>query len=266
MRFGTAPLGRLWRHPFEGDGKAAHEEREAAPARRQPARSTAGFKAGRVKKLLAAAAATAVLAGTALAGPSGVHEIQVFQESSPGRGDFKEHHLGSFEPLVAGKDAAQLYNYRGQKYRGGIELSRDRSHLFFAETTEGLVLVVIHDDGARGSRGGRAGLSIEVQGSSPAVLVKDDLGKDRYLVEGDRIIMQHRWIDGFTDGAVIGPFDGDAVIVDVKFFTENKRRPAIDGLESWAVVIFDPDQSSIDLVLEEERRVRFVIVPKLMEP
>ncbi len=256
---------RAWLDRSYGPADRAGERREDVPGRRNPARSGAAHNAIRTGKALAAAFAAAVIAGTALAGPSGAYEIQVFQESSPGRGDFKEHHLGSFEPLVAGKDAAQLYNYRGQQYRGGIELSRDRSHLFFAETTEGLVLVVIHD-GATRNLGGRAGLSIEVQGSSPAVLVKDDLGKDRYLVEGDRIIMQHRWIDGFTDGAVIGPFDGDAVIVDVKFFTENKRRPAIDGLESWAVVIFDPDQSSIDLVLEEERRVRFVIVPKLMEP
>ena len=257
---------RAWLDRSYGPADRAGERREDVPGRRNPARSGAAHDAIRTGKALAAAFAAAVIAGTALAGPSGAHEIQVFQESSPGRGDFKEHHLGSFEPLVAGKDAAQLYNYRGQKYRGGIELSRDRSHLFFAETTEGLVLFVIHDDGARGSRGGRAGLSIEVQGSSPAVLVKDDLGKDRYLVEGDRIIMQHRWIDGFTDGAVIGPFDGDAVIVDVKFFAENKRRPAIDGLESWAVLIFDPDQSSIDLVLEEELRARFIIVPGLKQP
>ena len=85
---------------------------------------------------------------TSAARPSGAAEIQVFQESAPGKGDFAEHLLGQVVPLVTDKDAARLYDYRGKRYQGGIELTRDRSHLFFAETTEGLVLVVIHDDGA----------------------------------------------------------------------------------------------------------------------
>ena len=130
------------------------------------------------------------------------------------------------------------------------------------------MLVVIHDDGANRNLGGRAGLSIEVQGSSPAVLVEDDpgRGRDRYLVDGDRITLQNSWINGYTDGAVIGPFDGDVVTVDVKFAAGDARHPAIKGLESWAVLTFDPGQSSIDLVLEEELRARFVIVRISLEP
>ncbi len=140
-----------------------------------------------------------------------------------------------------------------------------RLAFLFGGVLIGLVLGVIHDDGQTGNRGGRAGLNFDIQGAAPLVLVKDD-ASDRYLADGDRITMQHRWVNGYTDGAVIGPFDGDVVIVDVKFFTENERRPAIAGLESWAVVSFESDPTSIELVLEEGRRARFVIIPELSEP
>ena len=257
---------RLWRRPLKAEAKGANEEREAAPARRQAGRRATRCKASRVERLFAAAILATVLAPIALAGPSEATEIQVYQESSPGRGDFAEHLLGRVLPLAAAQDAALMYNYRGQKFRGDtIELVRDRSHLFFVDTTEGLVLGVIHDDGQTGNRGGRAGLNFDIQGAAPLVLVKDD-ASDRYLVEGGRIITQNRWINGFTDGFVLGPLSGDVVIVDVKFFTENARRPAIAGLESWAVVSFESDPTSIELVLEEGRRARFVIIPELSEP
>ena len=191
--------------------------------------------------------------------------IQVFQESSPGRGDFAEQLLGDVVPFAADTDATQLYGYRAQEYQGNVELSQNRSHLFFAETAEGLVLVIIHDDGAAGNRGGRAGLTIDVQGPSPAVLVEDDpvQGADDYVIDGNRITMHHGWIDGHTDGAVIGPFTGNVITLDVMFAVGEGRRVAIEGLESWSVLTFDTGQSSVDLALEEERRVRFVIVGNL---
>jgi hypothetical protein len=195
----------------------------------------------------------------------GMAKIQVFQESSPGRGDFAEHLLGDIVPVATGTDAARTYSYRAQEYQGNVELSRNRSHLFFAETTEGLVLIVIHDDGATGNGGGRAGLTIDVRGSSAAVLVEDDpaRGGDSYLVDGNRITMHHGWINGYTDGAVIGPLTGDIVTVDVMFAAGEGRRVAFEGLENWSVLTFDSGQSSIELVLEEERRARFLIVRNL---
>lgn len=196
-------------------------------------------------------------------------EIQVFQESAPGLGDFEAHPLGRFEASVADKEAADLYRYRGSKSQGDFELTRDRSHLFFVETKEGLVLFIIHDDGRGGNRGGRAGLvveftrtrSLDFRGITPQILVEDEpeRGGDKYLIEDGQISMQHRWISGYTDGIVIGPFVGSGFIMDVKFSTVEARSPAIAGLESWAVTTLSSNRAPIMLTLVEGLRARIVI-------
>ncbi len=211
----------------------------------------------------------AILTWPSLVENSHAAEIQVFQESAPGLGDFEAHPLGRFEASVTGKDAAELYRYRGSKSQGDFDLTRDRSHLFFIESKEGLVLVVIYDDGKGGNRGGKSGLviefartrSLDFQGIMPRVLVEDEpeRGGDQYLIEDKRISMQHRWISGYTDGVVIGPFVGSGFIVDVKFSPIDARSPAIAGLESWAVTTLAPNLSPIMLTLAEGLRARFVI-------
>ena len=194
----------------------------------------------------------------------------MFQESAPGEGDFAANSLGTFRAPRIEADAAGLYRYRANEYNGALPLVRDRSHVAFLEAKEGLLLIVIHDDGKAGNGGGQASVRIDIarearldfQGLQPRLLVEDEPNgaNDRYERDDGGFVLQNRWINGYTDGVVIGPFFG-AHSIDVRFAPANRRWATIRDLTGWVVLRPGESGGPIDLALEPERRVRFVVRP-----
>ena len=106
--------------------------------------------------------------------------IRVSQESYPGAGDFDDHVLGTVEAAdFSGRTAAEIYAY-GESYyysygERGPALRDDTSLIFFAHTTEGLVLFVVHDR-VDDPDGGVAVIRLKVEGDAAGahILVYDD--------------------------------------------------------------------------------------------
>ena len=191
--------------------------------------------------------------------------IRVSQESSPGAGDFDNHVLGTVEAFdLSNRSAAEIYAYSESYYYSygerGPALRDDTSLIFFAHTSEGLVLFVVHDR-VDDPDGGVAVMRLKVEGDAPdaRILVYDDPHgqRDYYeILEDDRLfISRQMWNLCCTDGVVLGPFTGlwrvlaEFLQQDDYFGTET-----LWGLQHWTVL--SADGAEVPLQLEKGRRVR----------
>lgn len=199
---------------------------------------------------------------------SQTHAATVFvsQESAPGAGDFTANFLGTIESFNTAGTLAEFYDYRGSEFKNtaAISLTRDQSHLFLVNASDGLGLFVVHDDGLTNG-GGDAETKIDLIGGDTATfLVQDDPADANYSDTGIEFTAKQRWLSGFTDGYVIGSLDGIWTI-DMQFTEVFSGGSAaiISGMDSWAAISSDGlgGQTEIALALVEDRRVRLSIIP-----
>ena len=200
--------------------------------------------------------------------------VMVFQESAPNASDFNANPLGSIQPFSTSGTLEEFYDYRGSEFKNtaAVSLTRNQSHLFLVDASDGLGLFVVHDNGQTNG-GGRAETRVDLIGDSAAFLVQDEpapdpQNRDSYTTNapGTLFTAVNKWVSGFTDGYVIGALDGNWVL-DLQFAdasaidssTQAADTPTISGLETWAAI--SSDGSEIALVLQELRRVRLSVVP-----
>jgi C1A family cysteine protease len=179
--------------------------------------------------------------------------IRVSQESSPGAGDFDANILGYVSPYVTANTTAGYYQYGtpyGASFNGPAPaLTSDRSHLFLADTADGLSLFVVHDKPVDGS-GGTTTMRWTLAGDMAGVLVLDDPGESVTVSGGGTIFdSSHSWAQCCTDGMAFGSLDGGWTMIGA--FT---NAISSTGMNAWH--IYASDGSSIPLALETNRRVR----------
>ena len=179
--------------------------------------------------------------------------IRVSQESSPGAGDFDANILGYVSPYVTADTTAGYYQYDtpyGASFNGPAPaLTSDRSHLFLADTADGLSLFVVHDKPDDGS-GGTTTMHWTLAGDTTGVLVKDDPGETITVSGGGTIFdSSHGWLPCCTDGMAFGSLDGGWSMIGA--FT---NAISDTGMDAWHV--YASDGSSIPLALETNRSVR----------
>ncbi len=190
--------------------------------------------------------------------PSGCGRlVRVSQESSPGAADFDLNVLGVVHPFASAASAETLYAYDypwKETYNGAlIELIDGRSNLFLVESSEGLVLFVVHDRPSDGS-GGTARVRVDVDDFTvaPDLLVGDDPG-DAYTVNpaNGTVTGAWSWMSCCTDGMAVGPLTGPWSAT-VRF------ELSFSGLDTW-VAAGDGD-ADLPLALELNRRVRLELL------
>lgn len=198
--------------------------------------------------------------------------IELSQESAPGAGDFNSNILGNLLAYPYNSSAKSLYAYdvpEGDSWNGLILTPvADRSHLLFAETTDGLTLVVVHDRAIPNDPdGGRAETRVEVFNDPDGLVrtVEDDpesLEEGPYTGEpGDSVFTAiQRWDTCCTDGYALSGLSGDwTAILEFTDTDGNGGTASIAGLSEWAA--YSADGSEIVLALEENRRIRARLVP-----
>ncbi|MEA1907331.1 MAG: GEVED domain-containing protein [Euryarchaeota archaeon] len=179
--------------------------------------------------------------------------IRISQESAPGLGDFDANVLGYVSPYVTTNTTAGYYQYGtpyGASFNGPAPpLTSNRSHLFLADTADGLSLFAVHDKPEDGC-GGTARMKWTLAGDTAGVLALDD-PTENVTVSGGGTIFEssHGWMPCCTDGMALGSLDGGWAIAGA--FTN-----AIDktGMDEWHV--HSSDGSSIALAFERDLRVR----------
>ena len=179
--------------------------------------------------------------------------IRVSQESSPGAGDFDANILGYVSPYVTADTTAGYYQYNtpyAASFNGPAPaLTSDRSHLFLADTADGLSLFVVHDKPGDGS-GGTTTMHWTLAGDMAGVLVLDDPGEPVTVSGGGTIFdSSHSWAQCCTDGMAFGSLDGGWTMIGA--FT---NAISDTGMDAWHV--YASDGSSIPLALETNRSVR----------
>ena len=179
--------------------------------------------------------------------------VRVSQESSPGAGDFDANILGYVSSYATNLSTAGYYQYGtpyGASFNGPAPaLTSNRSHLFLADTTDGLSLFVVHDKPEDGS-GGTTRMHWTLTGDTAGVLAEDDPWETVTVSGGGTIFeSSHGWAPCCTDGMAFGSLDGAWTV------TGNFTNSIADtGMNEWHV--YSSDNSSISLVLETGRRVR----------
>ena len=209
----------------------------------------------------------AILTIAAVATPQAIEaaRIRVAQESSPGAGDFDDHVLGTVEASdFTGRTAAEIYAY-GESYyysygEQGPALRDDTSLFFFAHTTDGLVLFVVHDR-VDDPDGGVAVTRLKVEGDAGRthILLYDDPHgqRDSYeILEDQRVFISRQlWNLCCTDGLVLGPFSGLwRVLAEFPQQDDYFGTETLFGLKYWTVL--SADGTSVPLQLEKGRRIR----------
>ncbi|RZN35678.1 MAG: hypothetical protein EF813_08410 [Methanosarcinales archaeon] len=177
--------------------------------------------------------------------------IRISQESSPGAGDFDANVLGYVSPYATSLSTAGYYQYGtpyGASFNGPAPpLTSNRSHLFLADTADGLSLFTVHDKPVDGC-GGFASTHWTLAGDTAGVLVEDDPGETVTVSGGGTIFdSYHRWDSCCTDGMALGSLDGAWTMIGA--MTGN-----FTGMSEWHV--HSSDNSSIVLSFELNRRVR----------
>jgi uncharacterized repeat protein (TIGR01451 family) len=177
--------------------------------------------------------------------------IRISQESSPGLGDFDANVLGYVSPYATSLSTAGYYQYGtpyGASFNGPAPpLTSNRSHLFLADTADGLSLFAVHDKPVDGC-GGFASMHWTLAGDTAGVLVEDDPGETVTVTGGGTIFdSYHRWDPCCTDGMAFGSLDGVWTMIGA--MTGN-----FTGMGEWHV--HSSDNSSIALSFELNRRVR----------
>jgi hypothetical protein len=182
-------------------------------------------------------------------------QIRVSQESSAGAGDFDANILGFIDSFFTGLSTAEFYQYgtpNGASYNGELNGGplpvSSLSQVFFVDASDGLSLVVVHDnpnDGSGGSTRTQWDLSGDPDG---AFVVVDDPGEGVLVNGPTQFVSSKTWFDCCTDGYAIGSLDGVWAM-----FGQFLASPT--GIDQWAAV--SSDGGSISLELDVGRRVRF---------
>lgn len=193
----------------------------------------------------------ALLSGTARA-----TSIRVSQEATAGAGDWVK--LGTIDPYVTADTASGYYNYNasGNYSFNGPEptLHTNYSHLFFVEASDGLSLFTVHGPVSEGERA-RPGMEFSLAGDTAEIRVYDDWsgGSDDYTDSGTSFTSDQISWPGLTDGLAIGALDGMGWDMTASF-------TSFVRLQEWGA--FSSSGSTIDLALEEGRRVRLQPIPE----
>ncbi len=186
--------------------------------------------------------------------------FRVSQESSSGSGDFDANVLGFVNPFSTSLSTAAFYqydtpdvfSYNGDENGGPSPISQ-LSQIFLLDASDGLSLVVVHDNPNDGS-GGSTSMQWNLTGDTAAQVLADDPSE---LVSvsggGTQFNSTKNWLGCCTDGYALGSLDGDGWAMFGQFLT------APIGINQWAVSSFG--STSISLDLEAGRRVRLDLTP-----
>ncbi len=186
--------------------------------------------------------------------------IRVSQESAPGAADFDANILGFVNEFNTGLTTAGFYqynvpngaSYNGELNGGPIPVS-SLSQVFLVNASDGLSLVVVHDNPSDGS-GGSTQTRWNLMGDTATQILADDPGENLVVsMGGTQFDSTKNWIACCTDGYAIGSLDGNWSIFG-QFLT------APTGITSWSVV--SSDFTATPLVLTPGRRVRLDTVPE----
>lgn len=186
--------------------------------------------------------------------------IRVSQESAAGAGDFDANVLGSIDPFVTALTAAAFYQYGtpnaasyNGELNGGPNPVSSLSQAFFVSASDGLSLVVVHDNPNDGT-GGSTRTRWNLTGDTAAQVVADDPGEPIVVsAGGTQFDSTKNWAPCCTDGYAIGSIDGSNWALFGSFLAQPT------GITSWAAV--GSDFALTPLALDTGRRVRFDIVP-----
>jgi hypothetical protein len=195
--------------------------------------------------------------------------VMISQESAPGAGDFFDNVLGFVRPYFTTDSTAEFYAYdvENGSYNGicppQSSLVDNRSLLVVGETSDGLALVIIHDNvtGQTGSEG-HAEMRFELLNDPDGMerTVEDDPEgpfRDMYIGEpGDTVFASaHNWDLCCTDGLALSDLDGGwSMIVEFTEVDGDGSTAPIEELDEW--IVYSADGILIPLALEVDRRVR----------
>ncbi|MEM7622208.1 MAG: CARDB domain-containing protein, partial [Planctomycetota bacterium] len=179
--------------------------------------------------------------------------IEVAQESSAGAGDFNNNVLDVLLAVPFTSTPQDFYAYdvpSDASWNGqSLDPVADRSHVIFAETTDGLTMFVVHD-AVDDPSGGSATMAIDITGDPDGAFFSfvDDPGEGPSCPEGSMSCTSVlAWSDCCTDGYAVSGLDGGFVLTtSFSSFT---------GMGEWVAYSADGDETA--LVLESDRRVRF---------
>ncbi len=189
--------------------------------------------------------------------------VAVYQESSPGAGDFDANFLGCVDVFDQSEFTAKaVYKYTAStaSYNGTvIPTIPDTSQLFVVNTSDGVSLFVVHDERNDGD-GGRAEMRFELSGDPDGAqrLVEDDpydatRQGSKGSKPGSEIFQTHHvWDPCCTDGVVIGALD-DTWSMLVSFHNvDGVPGNELEGITNWVATSED---DTIALNLTVDRRV-----------
>lgn len=168
--------------------------------------------------------------------PDAGDAVCVLQEENAGEGDYVlKGQVSIFNRST--ETATAVYNYGGvftASYSPDLPFApaaiSDTSQLFFADTSEGLSLFMVHDQpAAQGDTGGgAAALSFTLNGGDTAIIqVNDDPGESFINTGGTQFDSHHNWATCCTDGGVIGSLDGD--------WSMDVSATVFNGIRNWQV-------------------------------
>lgn len=186
--------------------------------------------------------------------------VQVAQESAAGAGDFDANVLGTIDTFNTGLTIADFYQYSNPnaasyngELNGGPNPVSNLTQVFLVDASDGLSLVVVHDNPNDGS-GGSTRTRWNLTGDTAAQVVADDPGEPVVVSGGGtQFDSTKNWAPCCTDGYAIGSIDGDWAL-----FGQFLTTPT--GITDWSAV--SSDFSSVPLVLAPGRRVRLQAVPE----
>lgn len=186
--------------------------------------------------------------------------IRVSQESSAGAGDFNANVLGFIDPFNTALTAEAFYQYDIPNFasyngelNGGPNPISSLSQVFMVSASNGLAMMVVHDNPNDGS-GGSARMQFNLFGDTAGFLLGDDPGEGLTVsAGGTQFDSVHNWAPCCTDGFTIGSLDGSWSMIGA--FTA-----APIGITRWAAT--SSDFSLTPLTLEVDRRIRLDVVPE----
>ncbi|MHC4427528.1 MAG: hypothetical protein ACYS0D_02875 [Planctomycetota bacterium] len=194
--------------------------------------------------------------------------IRVSQETAPGLGDFNANVLGYLLPFQTKYACDHFYGYdaNGETSYGGcyitFTLDKNRSHLFMADTADGMSLIVIHDR-ENDPNGGSAEMILELFGDLDGAYraVEDDEG-DYYIGAPGATYFEfsNSWGTCCTDGFIMSGLDGTwTMFLEFADVDDPWGSLALSGINNWRA--FSGDGSEIEMVLAHGQRVRLDLIP-----
>jgi hypothetical protein len=201
--------------------------------------------------------------------PCRAPDVRVWQERTAGAGDFVQ--LGTIGYFLTSASASEIYAYGvpdGDSYNGPlISPVTDRSHIVLADTSDGVTMMVVHDNPVPNNNGGgKAEMRFTLEGDCSRTFrsVADDptTGGDAYTgVLGDcAFTSRHEWTGENTDGISISGLDPyGRLYVSFDEVNNNPNSPPIQSLTEWYA--YSSGGLPIQLELAVGKRVRFDLVP-----